>query len=341
MDTKELKNYIYENKYIEQVLESIGCHHIKYHSSGDYYSAGNPDGDNKSALIVYNNEYLNCVDYTRNIPVTGRSLDIIDVVSFFDHTNFIQSIKKIAGEVGISYYHDFNEDIPESFKILKMLSDMDSSVEKNEDKPLKPIDENILNYYRAYVNELFFDDGIDYQTQKEFEIGFDEFSNRYTIPIRSEIGDLIGVKGRYFYRDVPEDENKYIYLEPCAKSQILYGLYKTLSYIKRAGRVYVGEAEKFVMQCWSMGYRNVVSTCGKTISSKQVDLLVRLGVDIVFCFDKDVDKKEIEEIAEKFPENIPIYYMFDEDDILNKKESPSDDCNKWIQLVENNIYKVR
>ena len=58
-----------------------------------------------------------------------------------------------------------------------------------------------------------YEDNIDYSTQKEFEIGFDEESNRYTIPIRSEIGDVVGVKGRYFDRKVPEGENKYIYLD--------------------------------------------------------------------------------------------------------------------------------
>ena len=105
-----------------------------------------------------------------------------------------------------------------------MLENMGSYISKNDDKPLKPISEEILNYYKNYVNDLFYDDNISYQTQKDFEIGFDPESNRYTIPIRSELGDLLGVKGRYFYRDVPENENKYIYLEPCSKSQVLYGL---------------------------------------------------------------------------------------------------------------------
>ena len=45
---------------------------------------------------------------------------------------------------------------------------------------------------------------------------------------RSELGDLVGIKGRYFYREVPEGENKYIYLEPCARSKIIYGLNKTI-----------------------------------------------------------------------------------------------------------------
>lgn len=341
MDTKELKTYIYENNYIANILESIGCHNIRYHSSGDYYTASNPDGDNKNAIIVYNNELLNAMNFTRNIDTNGRFLDIIDIVSYATGLSFVQSIKKIASEVGLSYYHDFTEDEPECFKILKMLKQINSGIEVEKDKPLKPISENIMSYYKPYVNDLFAKDGIDYQTQKDFEIGFDEMTNRYTIPIRSEIGDLIGVKGRYFYRDVPEDRNKYIYLEPCAKSKVLYGLNKTLPYIKQNRKVFVGESEKFTMQCWSMGYRNAVSTGGKIISQRQIDLLMRLCVDIVICFDKDVDKKEIEKIAEKFPENMPLYYMYDEDNLLSGHESPTDHKEVWERMVEKNIYRLR
>lgn len=38
MDVKELKNYIYENQFVEQILESISCHHIRYHASGTYWT---------------------------------------------------------------------------------------------------------------------------------------------------------------------------------------------------------------------------------------------------------------------------------------------------------------
>ena len=70
-------------------------------------------------------------------------------------------------------------------------------------------------------------------------------------------------------------------------------------------------------------------------------MLVRLGVDIVLCLDKDVKKEELEELAERFPDGVPLYYMFDEDNILDEKESPTDNPIKWRHLVENNIYRLR
>lgn len=341
MDAREIKNYIYENHYAEQILESIGCHHIRYHASNAYWTACNPDGDNRSAIILYNNEPLICLNKTRQMIKGSRTTDIIDLVCYIEKLSFPQAKKYICELMGMDYYHDFDEDIPESFKLLDMLENMDVCSHCSDDKPLKPISEDILKYYLNYVNDLFYEDNISYQTQREFEIGFDPESNRYTIPIRSEIGDLLGVKGRYYYRKVPENENKYIYLEPCSKSKILYGLYKTTPYIKRNNRVYVFESEKAVLQLWDYGYRNVVSTGGKELSQYQVELLVRLGVDIVLAMDKDVIKEEIEMIAERFPEEIPIYYVYDEDNILDTKESPSDNPQKWEHLVKNNIYRLR
>ena len=341
MDVRELKNYIFENNYSEQILESIGCHHIKYHSTGGYWTAGNPDGDNNGAIILYNNESLICLNKTRQMIRDNRQTDIIDLVCFIKDLTFPDGLKEICSEIGMSYYHDFNEDVPDSFKILKMLEDMDSNSVDEKEKPLQPISEKILSYYKSYVNDLFYEDHISYNTQLEFEIGYDEETNRYTIPIRSELGDLVGVKARYFEREVPDGMSKYIYLEPCAKSKIVYGLYKTLPYIKRSGRIYVGEAEKFVLQAWNYGNRNTGATGGKELSQWQIDMLVRLGVMIIFCFDKDVKKDELEILAEKFPEGVPLYYMYDEDDILDEKQSPTDNQQNWDYMVKNNIYRLR
>lgn len=341
MDIRELKNYIYEEKYVEQLLNAIGCHHIKYHTTGAYWTCANATGDNNNAIVLYNNDPLICINYTRQMVHDKRVTDIIDLISYTKNLSLIDSLKYICNVIGISYYYDFNDGVPECFKILDMIENMNNNFQDKEDLPISPISDNILDYYYPYVNDIFLEDNIDYNTQKEFEVGFDPESNRYTIPIRSEIGDLIGVKGRFFYKDVPAGESKYVYLEPCPKSKILYGLYKTLSFIKTKRVVYICESEKAVMQCWSMGYKNAVSTGGKNISDTQVNILVRLGAQIIFAFDKDVSKFEIEEIANKFPDGVSIYYIYDENNILNEKESPSDNSNKWEYLVKNCIYKVK
>ena len=66
-----------------------------------------------------------------------------------------------------------------------------------------------------------------------------------------------------------------IYLEPCAKSKILYGLYKTIEHIKAKNCIYILEAEKAVLQLWNYGYKNCISTGGKELSQYQIDMILQ------------------------------------------------------------------
>ena len=225
--------------------------------------------------------------------------------------------------------------------ILKELIAMQNEGEEHEDdRPIIPISEAILGYYKPYVNQIFADDGISYETQQEFEIGFDELTNRITIPIRDEIGTLVGVKGRYFGKP-PEGELKYLYLEPCARNRILYGLYKTEPYIKNEGLVYVGEAEKSVMQMWNMDVYNCVATGGKKVSQNQIEILTRLCVDICFVFDKDVQLSELMVLANRFVDGVSVYAVVDDKGILDEKEAPTDNPEKFKALIENCVRRIK
>ena len=340
MDIESLKENILENDLIPVVLEEVGCHHIK-HRDG-FYQCSNPDGDNTTAVCVYENTNLTTINYTRDITNGRKGSDLISLVEFYKNETFPHAIKWICDVLDIDYYSNPEDELPESLKLTKMLLYLqeNDNVEE-EEKPLKPISERILSYYKPYVNNMFLEDNVGYDTQSEFEIGYDEESNRITIPIRDDLGNLVGVKARYFYRKVPEDTMKFIYLEKCARSQILYGLYKTINFIKQKKRVFVVEAEKGVQQLWDAGYQESVATGGKKITQCQINKLTRLCVPIIFVFDKDVEKEELDSIAKRFIDEVEIYALIDKDDILSEKESPTDNIEKFEQLLDKNIYKLR
>lgn len=343
MNTKQLKEYIYENNRVENILENLGMRKIKWHDNRRYITCAFPNGDNPNGCVIYNNEFFNIESYTRDVQnKAGYKPDILSLVNFIRNDSFFESVKWVCNVIGIDYYHDFDDEIPESLRITKMIYEMQQgNLDQEDDRPLKPISEKILTYYKHYINDMFSNDGISYQTQREFEIGYDDFTNRITIPIFSEIGDLVGVKGRLFKQKLEENELKYIYLEPCGRSKILYGLNKTYSYIQQSNKVFVGESEKFVLQLWTMGHYNAVGIGGKKISSQQIEKLTRLGVDLVFAFDKDVTKKEIEDISNRFVEGVSIYYLWDDQNILDEKQSPSDNKEKFEHLLKNYCYKIK
>lgn len=349
MDIRDLKEEIINRELLPDILSEIGCHHIQ--DRGDYIQCGNKDGDNPRSIVVYKNEYISCTNYTRQITKNGRSADIFDLISYFEDCSFAEAMRFVCGIAGIDYY-GAREDMPESLQILKLIQDMNTNSE-DDSAPLKPISERILSYYLPCGNVMFEDDGISLETQREFEISFDPSTNSICIPIRDELGTLIAVKARRFKytpstpmdkRRFPdelcEDESKYFYLEPGAKSMVLYGLYKNIKAIQQQGVVYVGESEKFCLQLHDMGYYGV-STGGSKISKRQIEMLTRLGVKIIFCFDKDISEDDLKDIANNFMNGVPIYAIIDKDNILQEKESPSDNIDNWGRLVENNVYQIK
>ena len=337
MVVSELKELILNKDHTEQILSELGCHHIV--NKGEYITCGNRDGDNKQAITIYLNENLTCINYTRQLSKDKRTHDIFDLISFVEDISFPEALKWTCDVLGIDYYRE-QEEVPESLQLLKMFRDMSIDNSSEDNTPLKPISEEILTYYLSYGNKMFEDDNIPLSIQKEFEVGYDPSTNYITIPIRDMLGSLVGVKGRWF-GDADEVNNKYFYLEKTNKSRLIYGYFQNKDYIRNDTKLFVVESEKSVMQLAGMGYRNVVSTCGKTISKTQVELITRTGCSPVFAFDKDVTEEELESIANMFIDGMSVYAIIDKYNILEEKESPSDNPNKWVQLVTNHIYQIK
>ena len=332
MDIRDLKEEILNMELISDILAEIGCHHIR--DKGDYVQAGNKDGDNPNSIVVYKNEYISCINYTRQITSNGRTADIFDLISYTEDCSFAEAMKLVCEIAGISYYGD-REDLPESLQIIRMLKEMSINDNDEDNTPIQPISENILSYYLPYGNVLFETDGISIDIQREFECGYCPCTNYITIPIRDSLGSLVGVKGRYF--GCPDEHHpKYVYLEPCAKSKILYGYWQNKEYIKQNKYVYVLESEKAIQQLAAIGVRSCVSTGGKTISKYQVEEITRTGCIPILALDKDVEEEELRNIASMFMNGITVYAIIDKDSILDEKESPSDNYEKWFHLVNNN-----
>ena len=320
---------------IPDILERIGCHSVEFHSgtTDDYYTCGNKDGDNPSAITVYCNNSLKCINYTRELNAKKNDHDIIDLVMFNEKISFFEAIKLLCDVTGMNYYGLENDvDLPESLKMMKLINDMsiDNEDEYVEDTIVEPKSESILNYYAKAFNDLFKEDGVSYKTQALFEMGFDDETNLITIPIRDELGNLVGVKGRQFDRETTG--SKYTYLIRCPRGKILYNL--SYDEIVSAGYVIVVESEKACMQLYDMGIFNVVALSGSKLTAVQRQKLMNLHVDIVLALDKDIPLEKLQNMANKFPLGYKISAIVDDKGILNEKESPTDDPFKWDELWE-------
>lgn len=337
MDIRDLKEEIINRELLTDILSELGCHHIV--DRGEYITCGNKDGDNPRSIVVYKNEYVSCVNYTRQITKNGRAADIFDLISYFEECSFAEAMKFACGIAGIDYY-DERQDIPASLQILKMLKDMNDNDGEEDDTPVKPIPNEILDYLLPYGNKMWEDEGISLTTQAEFGIAYDPRSDYIAIPIFDELGSLVGLKGRYF-GEPDEYHSKYMYLENCNKSRILYGYWQNKDYIKNSQYIIIAESEKSVLKLAEYGFRNAIATGGKTISKYQIDLITRTGCIPVLALDKDVQEDELRDIANMFMDGISVYAVIDTDSLLSEKESPMDREQAWRTLYKDYTFKIK
>lgn len=346
MDITTLRDRIIAENKIKDILQGLNMKCIENHNK--YYSCCMPDGDNKKSTIVYKNS-LHVDAHTRNIEDKNGYKNIISLVMYIKNIYFVHAIKWICEICGFDYYcRDYKKpSILSFFEELESLTIINNN-ENNEEKNI-PISEKILEYYGSFPNKQFLLDGISIKTQIYFEIGLDMETQRITIPIRDELGTLVGIKGRLLKEYEYDGMNKYIYLESCNKNQMLFGLDKTFDYIKKEGYVIVAESEKAILQGWSHNIKNVVSIGGHILSKTQVKMLIHLGVPIWLAYDdkadfiskkdedgniiqikdKDFYKKE----KEKFLDKQEVYAIIDKDnEILGNKESPFDNLDMWEEL---------
>lgn len=281
---------------------------------------------------------VNC--YTDNLP--ERS-DIITLVQHYKEISFPKAMHYICEVCGYEYYAGQPVQKEDLDPCLAFLESIDSKSKIHNEVPLRKIDESVLEMYLPYPHMLLDDEGISLETQKIFEIGYSVRDNCITIPIRDEIGSLVGVKGRttldYKRLKIP----KYWYPVSAPKSQILYGLDKTYEHIIKSGKVFVFEAEKSVQKAWSYGFKNSVSVGGHELSEYQVNKIERLGVEVILALDNNISPQEVKEEAAKFlfKDKVSAIIPYKNNNILGEKDAPVDHSKEFFELLLNeDIYRV-
>ena len=339
----ELKKYIYENNKIEYILEQIGCHHIKYHNKG-YYTCSNKDGDNKTAINVYNDENLNCVNHTRDI---GKHGNLINLVCFNMNLSFVQGIKYLHKLLGLK--NDYNKNKKQSqeekkidpLEIFKKVKRKRNKININD---IEIFDSTIIEEYEPvlYIDWLK-EDGIVEFTRKRFNIGYSYKHKRIIIPIRywaGEENDYIGIIGRTTVKNYDLfDIVKYCSLKPYLKTINLYGLQENYKSIQDSGYVCVYESEKGVLKRHSRLDGTGVAVGSHNLSDEQVKILIGINCNIVIAYDKDIPLKHIRSECSRFYGIRNIFYIYDKHDLLKEKESPSDANNKIFNYLLK--YKVK
>jgi DNA primase len=121
--------------------------------------------------------------------------------------------------------------------------------------------------------------------------GFRErFRGRVIFPVTDARGRVCGFGARAIgdatpkYLNSPESE---LY----RKSSLLYGLFQALPAVRNEKRVLVVEGYMDLIGLWQRGIRNVVATCGTSLTESHARTLKRLSDTVILIFDGDVAGK--------------------------------------------------
>lgn len=344
MVISELKEYIYKNKKIEYILESIGCHSISYHPIKEYYSCANYNGDNKNAINVKNNEHLNVMNWTRPNDFDSSS-DIITLVQYNKNITLVDALKYLHQILDLPF--EFKKEEKSKKKIdplhifKKCIKHRKGIVDVDD---IHVLDDKLLDDFVPILHIDWLRDGIMPWTREKFGLAYSYRNKRVVIPMRYWLtGELLGFNQRTTVENYEEFGIKKYFITPTYPKYLnLYGLYENYESIQKAGYVVVAESEKSVLKRDSLGDGTVVALTGKTMSNEQVRILMGLNVEIVIALDKDVNRNEVRLMCDKFKNVRRVSYIWDSTDILQSKDAPMDASNKDYQfLFENRIVYDR
>lgn len=352
-DLPKIKERIFEEEKVEELLEALECEYIRPIGS-IRYEAQLPErfhSSSERSVQVYLSESLPSRVRTKRVSgdiflLVGYILyevetqdELADVL--FQCKAFICNLFGWHEYITYEQGDDFTEIVEKKDYLAFLRPTQKARKQRKRLKVLRDKENIVLDkdavfsWYRkvgAHVN--FLEDGINVRTQRIFEVMFDETTMRVVFPVYNSQGELVSIKGRYIGDDEwVLDEIKYLYLYSFDKSIELYNLHRALPYIKQTGEVIVFESEKSCMKAWQYGWKNTVCISGSELSPVQAHMLIMLGVNIIFAFDNDMKIEHVRKQAKQIRTR-KCFWIHDSLNLLGEKDAPVDKGEiSWKRLI--------
>ena len=367
MDRDELINLITTEDIIE-ILKDLGSNNYKLDDKGNiYFNTVCHNGDSNKLYYFSDTKFFQCF-------TCCGSLSLFDVVMSAKGIDFIESYNYICNFKGISRFKKLKIGLQKREVQNKDLDFLKFHLYKKENQiiQLPTYDKYILNIFDDYVPLSWYKEGINDEIALFFQIKFYISQNKTIIPHYDINGNLIGIRGRAFFKHETENGKKYMpvtiqnltYRHPIQYN--LYGIFQNQENIRKIKKAILFESEKSVMLYGSyFGQENNISLalCGMSFSLYQRDLLLSLGVEeVTICFDKQyqielIDDKNIDKNSKVWREyenyikrlikiseilmlycNISVVTCWDKK--LNYKDAPIDHGKEIFEQLYRERYYI-
>lgn len=352
------------NLTIEQVFELVAEFGGEPRMQGNFFIARtichNPAGEGSHKLYYYDNTKL-----FRCYTDCGTTFDIYELICKIKNHNqeyktyysregkqiqrewqIFDAIEFVAIYFGYSAQTFDFQDSQEKLQDWKVFSNYEriNNVEEQQQKvELKIFDDKILKHLPRPHITPWEKEGISQEVMLHRGIAYDPKNQGIVIPHYDIDGNLIGIRERTLIKE-EEKTGKYkpailngkMYNHPLGFN--LYNLNNSKENIKILQKAVVFEGEKSPLLYASyFGEENdiTVASCGSSLISYQIKLLLSLGVkEIIIGYDKQFKEigdeewkrwtKKLYDIHTKYGAYVQISYLFDKKDLLDYKDSPID-----------------
>ena len=215
---------------------------------------------------------------------------------------------------------------------------------------------NVLDCFVKRYPQEWLDDGIIEKAMDVFNISYSIAHNKIIIPHYDIEGRLVGIRGRALNEWEVENVGKYgpirieqtWYKHPLSMN--LYGLNITEQNIRKTGVCFLFESEKSVMQMEAFNIPNCsAAVCGSNFNKYQLNILMKACApsEIVLCFDKEEligeDKyfQKLWNICQKYKNYCNFSFIYDREDLLDLKQSPTDRGEEVFMKLLDKRVKVK
>jgi len=273
----------------------------------------------------------------------GKAGGMIGYLIDFEGMSFEDAVKKAASLANVDLSKMCQSKTMTFLKRYRMMQSQKKEVYQHEILPAT----TMKKYKKCKVQE-WLDEGIEQEVMDLFGVRIDDIGNRIVYPVYDIEGNLINVKGRTRYENYKAMKiAKYINYYTVGVMDYFQGLETTLPYIQEENEVIIFESVKSVMKAYGWGYKNCVSAEKHTLTPEQIDLLIKLRVNVVLAYDSDVNyfKDEVREDIDKLRRVTNVYIIEDKQKLLGgaKTKNAPVDCGLdiWEELYSDKRKVVR
>lgn len=265
----------------------------------------------------------------------GRSGGIIGYLMQYEDLPFEEAVEKAARIASIDLSKMCRS---ETIAFLRRIQTQASLRRHNKEPHILLPHSEISKYTKDKIPE-WLNEGIKQDVMDLFGVRIDTKNNKIVYPVYDIDGNLINIKARTRLKDYKKLKiPKYINYYKVGTMDYFQGLNITLPYIKKSNEVIIFESVKSVMKAYGWGYKNCASAEKHTLTDEQVELLIKLKVDIVLAYDSDVNywSDDVKESIDKLKRITNVYIIQDKNKLLggNETKNAPVDCGLdiWEEL---------